>query len=91
MQKWNIDLSKNYIKETTKNYMNFLDDTSKRLSSSEIMFAITQCIRLYYWIGESLYQEDFDNNYKNLQDKLSGSIDLSLPNIITDIISNFLV
>ena len=52
---------------------------------------MTQCMRLYSWIGESFYQEDFDNKYKNLQNKLSGSIDLSLPNIIPDIIRNFLV
>ena len=91
MQKWDIDLSNNYIKETTKNYTTFLGHTSKRLSSAEIIFAMTQCMRLYSWLGTSLYQEDFENKYKNLKDKLSGSIDLSLPNIIPDTIENFLV
>tara|TARA_B100001029_G_scaffold12003_1_gene8072 strand:- start:599 stop:1030 length:432 start_codon:yes stop_codon:yes gene_type:complete len=37
---WDIDLSNNYIKKTTKNYTDFLEDTSKRLSSVEIMFAM---------------------------------------------------
>jgi len=61
---WDIDLSNNYIKKATKNYTDFLDDTSKRLSSVEIMFAMTPCMRLYSWIGKSLYKEDFDFKYK---------------------------
>ncbi len=32
-KEWDIDLSNNYIKKATKNYTDFLDDTSKRLSS----------------------------------------------------------
>ena len=59
-KEWDIDLSKNYIKKATKNYTDFLDDTSKTLSSVEIMFAMTPCMRLYSWIGKSLYKEDFD-------------------------------
>ena len=47
-----------------RNYTDFLDDTSKRLSSVEIMFAMTPCMRLYSWIGKSLYKEDFDIKYK---------------------------
>ena len=63
-KKWDIDLSNNYIKKATKDYTDFLDDTSKRLSSIEIMFAMTPCMRLYSWIGKSLYKEDFDKKYK---------------------------
>ena len=63
MQKWDIDLYNNYIKETTKNYTTFLDDTLKRLSSAEIMFVMTPFMRIYSWIGKSLYQDDFDNKY----------------------------
>ena len=37
---------------------------------------------------EKLVSRDFDNKYKNLKDKLLGSIDLSIPNIILDIIEN---
>ena len=53
-----------YIKEATKNYTDFLDDTSKRFSSVEIMFAMTPCMRLYSWIGKSLYKDDFDIKYQ---------------------------
>ena len=63
-KEWDIDLSNNYIKKATKNYTDFLDDTSKRLSSVEIMFAMAPCMRLYAWIGKTLYNEDFDNKYK---------------------------
>ena len=63
-KEWDIDLSNNIIKKTTKNYTDFLDDTSKKLSSVEIMFAMTPCMRLYSWIGKSLYEEDFDDKYK---------------------------
>ena len=63
-KEWDIDLSNNYIKKATKNYTDFLDDTSKRLSSVEIMFAMTPCMRLYSWIGKSLYAENFDKRYK---------------------------
>ena len=63
-KEWDIDLSNNNIKKTTKNYTDFLDDTSKRLSSVEIMFAMTPCMRLYSWIGKSLYNDDFDIKYQ---------------------------
>ena len=63
-KKWDIDLSNNYIKKATKDYTDFLDDTSKRLSSIEIMFAMTPCMRLYSWIGKNLYEEEFDNKYE---------------------------
>ena len=63
-KEWDIDLSNNNIKKATKNYTDFLEDTSKRLSSVEIMFAMTPCMRLYAWIGKSLYKEDFDTKYK---------------------------
>jgi len=63
-KEWDIDLSKNTIKKATKNYTDFLNDTSKRLSFIEIMFAMTPCMRLYSWIGNSLYQEDYNNKYK---------------------------
>ena len=63
-KEWDIDLSKNYIKKATKNYTDFLDETSKTLSFIEIMFAMTPCLRLYSWIGKNLYKEDFDNKYK---------------------------
>ena len=59
-REWDIDLSNNYIKKATKNYTDFLNNTSKILSSVEIMFAMTPCMRLYSWIGKSLCKENFD-------------------------------
>ena len=85
-KEWDIDLSNNYIKTATKNYTDFLDDTSKRLSSIEIMFAMTPCMRLYSWIGKSLYEEDFDNKYKEwiitYSDKSFENLVNSLENLI---------
>ena len=85
-KEWDIDLSNNYIKKATKNYTDFLDDTSKRLSSVEIMFAMTPCMRLYSWIGKSLYREDFDNKYKKwiitYSDKSFEDLSNSLENLI---------
>ena len=63
-KEWDIDLSNNYIKKATKDYTDFLDYTAKKLSTIEIMFAMTPCMRLYAWIGKILYKEDFDDKYK---------------------------
>ena len=63
-KEWDIDLSNNSINKATKDYTDFLDDISKQFSSVEIMFAMTPCMRLYSWIGKSLYEEDFDDKYK---------------------------
>ena len=61
---WEIDLSNNFIKPATKNYTDFLDDISKKLSAVEIMFAMTPCMRLYSWIGKKLLSMGFENTYK---------------------------
>ena len=63
-KEWDIDLSNNFIKKATKNYTDFLEDTSRTLSAVEILFAMTPCMRLYAWIGKSLYKENFDSKYK---------------------------
>ncbi len=85
-KEWDIDLSKNYIKKATKNYTDFLDDTAKRFSSVEIMFAMTPCMRLYSWIGKSLYKEDFDDKYKEwiitYSDQCFENLANSLENLI---------
>ena len=63
-KEWDIDLSNNYIKPATKNYTDFLDQVSKKLSSLEIIFAMTPCMRLYSWIGKSLSNMILNNPYK---------------------------
>ena len=63
-KEWEIDLSTNYIKPATKNYTDFLYDVSIKLSSVEIMFAMTPCMRLYSWIGKNLSDMTSNNPYK---------------------------
>ena len=63
-KEWEIDLSTNNIKPATKNYTDFLYDVSSKLSSVEIMFAMTPCMRLYSWIGKNLSDMISNNPYK---------------------------
>ncbi len=63
-KEWEIDLSTNYIKPATKNYTDFLYGVSSKLSSVEIMFAMTPCMRLYSWIGKNLSDMILNNPYK---------------------------
>ena len=63
-KEWEIDLSTNYIRPATKNYTDFLCDVSSKLSSVEIMFAMTPCMRLYSWIGKNLSDMISNNPYK---------------------------
>ena len=63
-KEWEIDLSTNHIKPATKNYTDFLYDVSIKLSSVEIMFAMTPCMRLYSWIGKNLSDMILNNPYK---------------------------
>jgi len=63
-KEWDINLSTNYIKTATKNYTDFLEDVSKRLSVVEIIFAMTPCMRLYSWIGKNLSDMILNNPYK---------------------------
>ena len=84
--KWGIDLSNNYIKPATKNYTDFLDNISKKLTAIEIMFAMAPCMRLYSWIGKRLFDSDFDNKYKEwiitYSDESFESLAKSLENLI---------
>ena len=88
-KEWDIDLSNNYIKKATKNYTDFLDDTSKRLSAVEIMFAMAPCMRLYSWIGKSLYKEDFDIKYKEWIIAYSDESFNKLANSLENLIENY--
>ena len=63
-KEWEIDLSTNYIRPATQNYTDFLYDVSSKLSSVEIMFAMTPCMRLYSWIGKNLSDMIINNPYK---------------------------
>ena len=87
-KEWDIDLSNNHIKKTTKNYTDFLDDISKRLSSVEIMFAMTPCMRLYSWIGKSLYKENFNSKYKEWIITYSDDKFEELANSLENLINN---
>ena len=88
-KKWDIDLSNNYLKKATKDYTDFLDDISKQFSSVEIMFAMTPCMKLYSWIGKSLYEEDFDNEYKEWIITYSDESFEKLANSLENLIENY--
>ena len=83
---WDIDITNNYIKPTTKNYTDFLDNVSKKRSLIEIMFAMTPCMRLYAWIGQSLSKMSFESTYKewiiNYSDNSFEQLAKSLENLI---------
>ncbi len=63
-KEWDIDLTNNFIKPSTQNYTDFLDEVSKKQSAVEILFAMTPCMRLYSWIGKSLSNKVLNNPYK---------------------------
>ena len=83
---FHIDLSNNHIKPATKNYTDFLDDVSKKLSTVEIMFAMTPCMRLYSWIGQRIASMGYDNTYNEwiitYSDKSFENLAKSLENLI---------
>ena len=85
-KEWDIDLSNNKIKNATKNYTDFLDEVSKKLSAVEIMFAMTPCMRLYSWIGRNLLNKGFSNRYKDwiitYSDEGFENLSKSLENLI---------
>ena len=64
-KKWDINLQSNVIRTETKNYTDFLENTSKNNSYIEILSAMMPCMRLYSWIGQSLIQYKENNSYKD--------------------------
>ena len=85
-KKWDIDLTTNHIKPATQNYTDFLDKVSKKQSAIEIMFAMTPCMRLYFWIGKSLSKKILNNPYQEwiitYSDENFGNLAKSLENLI---------
>ena len=63
-QKWDINLKSNSIRTETKNYTDFLENISKNKNCIEILSAMTPCMRLYSWIGQSLKPYKENNCYK---------------------------
>jgi len=64
-QKWGINLNSNSIQPATKNYTDFLEQVSKNNNVVEILCAMTPCMRLYSWIGNSLSNYIENNPYKD--------------------------
>tara|TARA_Y100000589_G_scaffold119095_1_gene113387 strand:- start:50 stop:673 length:624 start_codon:yes stop_codon:yes gene_type:complete len=64
-KKWDINLKSNFIRTETKNYTDFLENTSKNNSYLEILSAMAPCMRLYSWIGQSLIKFEENNSYKD--------------------------
>jgi len=64
-KKWDINLESNFIRTETKNYTDFLENISKNNSCIEILSAMTPCMRLYSWIGQSLIKYKENNRYED--------------------------
>ena len=64
-KKWDINLKSNFIRTETKNYTDFLENISKNKNCIEILSAMTPCMRLYSWIGQSLIKYKENNPYKD--------------------------
>ena len=88
-KEWDIDLSSNYIKPATKNYTDFLDDVSKKLSTVEIIIAMTPCMRLYSWLGKSLSEKILNNPYKKWIVTYSDESFDDLAKSLEEIIDNY--
>ena len=86
--KWGIDLTNNKISKATKEYTDFLSETSLNCDCIEILAAMAPCMRLYAWIGQNLATPAPTNIYKdwiitysdisfeNLAKSLEDTIDL---------------
>tara|TARA_Y100001968_G_C19448600_1_gene766915 strand:+ start:1501 stop:2124 length:624 start_codon:yes stop_codon:yes gene_type:complete len=94
-QKWDINLNTSYIEYSTKKYTDFLEEVSKKNNLIEILCAMTPCMRLYSWIGNSLSSYAENNIYhewiKTYSDKSFHKLAKSLEDLIdqNDTINNF--
>jgi len=63
--KWGIDLQKHIIEPSTKKYTDFLEKISANSGCTEIMCAMSPCMRLYSWLGKKLENKSINNPYKD--------------------------
>jgi len=87
-KKWDINLKSNFIRKETKNYTDFLENTSKNNTCIEILSAMTPCMRLYSWIGQSLIQYTENNCYKDWIVTYSDSTFDKLAKSLEELIDN---
>ena len=87
-KKWDINLKSNFIRKETKNYTDFLENTSKNNTCIEILSAMTPCMRLYSWIGQSLIQYKENNCYKDWIVTYSDSTFDKLAKSLEELIDN---
>ena len=87
-KKWDINLKSNFIRKETKNYTDFLENTSKNNTCIEILSAMTPCMRLYSWIGQSLIQYTENNCYKDWIVTYSDSTFDKLAKTLEELIDN---
>ena len=87
--KWGVNLENTSIHSSTKSYINFLKSIVKTGDMVEIISAMTPCMRLYSWIGQSINRkitrinnpyEDWiitysDIEFENLANLLESLID----------------
>ena len=63
-KEWDINLKTNSIDPSTKKYTDFLNEVSAKLSLIEILSAMTPCMRLYSWLGKSIFNSSLTNPYR---------------------------
>ena len=87
-KEWNVDLKNYSINSTTKAYTDFLGKITISGSMAEIISAMTPCMRLYSWLGQSLNSKKkcFKNPYQDwintYSDKSFEMLALSLEKLI---------
>ena len=83
-----IILDNELLNPSTLNYTNFLLETASKGTFVEIVTAITPCLHLYVWIGQSLRKENYSptnpysewiNTYEDeILENLAKSLELLL-------------
>ena len=87
--KWGIDLNNNQIHEITKEYTDFLRQTSIDSNCIEILAAMIPCMRLYAWIGSNLSKPSLTNPYKDWIKTYSDESFEKLAKSLEDLIDSY--
>ena len=64
---WGVNLNEYSINQATKEYIDFLLEISNKGKMIEIIAAMTPCMRLYAWIGQTITKSCINGNNKYSQ------------------------